>query len=133
MWIQRGGGGGSGPPSPEKIYTFLSITGQDPLKKHKATKPAFNVGPSLFRSWADDGPLFCGSWTPFEKKLSGSTQCMTTMNDQEKNKSLDTKQKNQEVCSNSIIIISRLYMSMLCWHSGAYERYDMPWIFDTLE
>ena len=25
---------------------FLSNTGPDPLKNHKATKPAFNVGPS---------------------------------------------------------------------------------------
>ena len=35
-------------PSPEKITKilvgFLSNTGPDPLKNHKATKPAFNVG-----------------------------------------------------------------------------------------
>ena len=43
------GGRGSGPPSPLKNYKnigFLSDTGPDPLKNHKATKPAFNVGPS---------------------------------------------------------------------------------------
>ena len=28
---------------------FLSNTGPDPLKNHKATKPAFNVGPSMAR------------------------------------------------------------------------------------
>ena len=47
----RGGGGGwgvgtGGPdPTPEnhKNVGFLSNTGQDPLKNHKATKPAFNV------------------------------------------------------------------------------------------
>ena len=34
--------------SPERItkYRVLSNTGLDPLKNHKATKPAFNVGPS---------------------------------------------------------------------------------------
>ena len=51
----RGGGQRSGPPlSPEnhKNIGLLSNTGPDPLKNHKATKPAFNVGPSL-----DDGPL----------------------------------------------------------------------------
>ena len=45
--IQRGGQGPDPPPpSPLKKYTnirFLSNTGQDPLKNHKATKPAFNV------------------------------------------------------------------------------------------
>ena len=47
--IQRGGGGrGPDPRPPEKSqkYMFLSNTGPDPLKNHKATKPAFNVGPS---------------------------------------------------------------------------------------
>ena len=54
--VQRGGGGGVAvgldPPSaPEKSqkYRFLCIAGPDPLKNHKATKPAFNVGPSLAR------------------------------------------------------------------------------------
>ena len=39
---------GSGPPThPEnhKSIGFLSNTGPDPLTNHKATKPAFNVGP----------------------------------------------------------------------------------------
>ena len=41
---------GSEPPPPKKNHKtigFHSNTGPDPLKKHKATKPAFNVGPSL--------------------------------------------------------------------------------------
>ena len=40
------GGRGSGPPSLKnhKAISFLSNTGPDPLKCHKATKPAFNVG-----------------------------------------------------------------------------------------
>ena len=41
---------GSGPPPPlkiTKIIGFLSNTGPDPLKYHKVTSPAFNVGPSL--------------------------------------------------------------------------------------
>ena len=44
----RGGGVGPFPPSLWKAhsYRFLSNTGPDPLKIHKFTKPAFNVGPS---------------------------------------------------------------------------------------
>ena len=65
----QGGGGGRGPdPTPEKSQNigFLSKTDMDPLKIHKAAKPAFNNGPSLacqrnaiemaFRWRADDGP-----------------------------------------------------------------------------
>ena len=42
--IQRGGRE-SGPPPPEKSQKigFLSSTGPDPLKNHKATKPEFTV------------------------------------------------------------------------------------------
>ena len=49
--IQRGGGGrGSGSPlENHKNIGFLSNTCPDPLKNHKATKPAFNVGPSSAR------------------------------------------------------------------------------------
>ena len=39
--------GGPDPPLPLKIKKnigFLSNTGTNPLKNHKATKPAFNVG-----------------------------------------------------------------------------------------
>ena len=39
-----------------KNIGFLSNTGPDPLKNHKATKPAFNVG-IAFRGRVDDGPL----------------------------------------------------------------------------
>ena len=39
-----------------KNIGFLSNTGPDPLKNHKATKPAFNVG-MAFRWRADDDPL----------------------------------------------------------------------------
>ena len=67
--IQRGGDRGSDPHPPEKSQTIgvLSNSGPDPLKNHKATEPAFNVGPSsarqrnaiqmAFRWRADDGPL----------------------------------------------------------------------------
>ena len=77
MGRSRGGGGAGGPDPPPHTHThtqnnhknigFLSNTGPDPLKNHKATKPSFNVGPSLacqrnaiqmaFRWQADDGPL----------------------------------------------------------------------------
>ena len=47
----RGGDKGSRPLPPEKSQNlgFLSNTGPDPLKNHKATKPAFNVGPPSAR------------------------------------------------------------------------------------
>ena len=49
-------------PPPLKYYKnigFLSNAGPDPLKHHKATKQAFNLGPSsfAFRWRADHGPL----------------------------------------------------------------------------
>ena len=43
------GGPDPPPPPPEKSHFFFFAilnTGPDPLKNHKATKPAFNVGPS---------------------------------------------------------------------------------------
>ena len=45
---RRGGGGTGGldPPENHKNIGFLSNTSPDPLKNHKATPPAFNVGPS---------------------------------------------------------------------------------------
>ena len=43
------GGGGAGAPDPPENIGFLSNIGPDPLKSHKATKPAFNVGPSSAR------------------------------------------------------------------------------------
>ena len=76
-------------PPPEKSQKgFLSNTGPNPLKHHKAAKPAFNVGPSsarqrnaiqmAFRWRADDGLLsvLFGFSFPFIKKdrtLSGKT------------------------------------------------------------
>ena len=47
----REGDRGFGPPSPEnhKNIGFLCNTGPDPLKNHKATKPAFNEGPTSAR------------------------------------------------------------------------------------
>ena len=64
----RGGGGGSAPfPENHKNIGFLSKSGPDPLKNHKAIKPVFNVGPSsarqqnaiqmAFRWRADGSPL----------------------------------------------------------------------------
>ena len=47
------GGQGSGTPLLEndkfKAKGFLNHTGPDPLENNKATKPAFNVGPSSAR------------------------------------------------------------------------------------
>ena len=46
--IQSGGGGavggGGGPSNNHKNIGFVSSIGLDPLKIHKATKPAFNIG-----------------------------------------------------------------------------------------
>ena len=76
-WIQREGKGVRNPPplpSPRnhKNIGFLSNTGLDPLKNHKATKQAFNVGSSsarqrnTFRWWDDDDSLkvVFGSYIP---------------------------------------------------------------------
>ena len=51
MGGSRGGWGDrvSGPPKKHKNLGFLSNTGPDPLKNHKATKPAFNIGPPAKR------------------------------------------------------------------------------------
>ena len=46
------GAGGQGARTPlenHKNIGFLSNTGLETLKNHKATKPAFNVGPSSAR------------------------------------------------------------------------------------
>ena len=57
--------GDRGPEPPSLKYHkkgFLSNTSLDPLKNHKAAKPAFNVGPSSARQrnafcwWANGGP-----------------------------------------------------------------------------
>ena len=48
---------GSGPQKNHNIIGFLSNTGSHPLKYHKATKPAVNVGQSSFRWRTHDGPL----------------------------------------------------------------------------
>ena len=39
------------PPPPEKSQNigFLSNSGPDPLKNHKATKPTFDIGPKSAR------------------------------------------------------------------------------------
>ena len=56
-WVDWGGAGGPHPTPPplknHKTIAFLSDTDPDHMKNHKATKPAFNAGPSS----ADDGPL----------------------------------------------------------------------------
>ena len=51
-WADPEGDRGSGPPPPAKHHKnigFLSNNSSDPLKNHKATKLAFNVGPSSAR------------------------------------------------------------------------------------
>ena len=48
-WADPEGGGSRGSRTPlknRKSIGFLSNTGLDPLKNHKAIKPEFNVGPS---------------------------------------------------------------------------------------
>ena len=47
--IQRGDRRSDLPSVNHKNIGFLSNTGPDPLKNHKATKPAFNVGLSSAR------------------------------------------------------------------------------------
>ena len=43
----RGGKGGPDPLLKSQNIGFISNTSLDPLKNHQATKPNFNVGPSL--------------------------------------------------------------------------------------
>ena len=87
--IQKGDRG-SGPTLKNyKIIGFPSNTGPDPLKNHKATKPAFNVGPSsarqrnailmAFRWQADDGPFIAvfGSYMPSSTKKKKCYQIWT--------------------------------------------------------
>ena len=47
--IQRGDRGSGTPLKNQENIGFLSKTGPDPLKNHKASKPQFNVGPSSAR------------------------------------------------------------------------------------
>ena len=78
-----GGGGGQGVRTPlenHKNIGFLRNTGSDPQNNHKATKPAFNVGPpsarqgnamqTAFRWRADDGSFIVifGSSIPSSTK-----------------------------------------------------------------
>ena len=47
--VPEGGAGDLPPPPPLKNHKnigFLSNTDPDPLENHKATKPAFNAGPT---------------------------------------------------------------------------------------
>ena len=59
MCGSRGGDRGSGPSlKNHKHIGVLSNTGLDSLNNHKATKPAFTVGPYMAFRWrAYDGPL----------------------------------------------------------------------------
>ena len=93
MFGSRRGRGNPDPLYKSQKYRFLSNIGPDPFTNHKATKPAFNVGPlsarqriaieMAFRWQVDDGPLLvlfgssspskkeekkrCQSWTPLAK------------------------------------------------------------------
>ena len=49
-------GSGHSPTETSQKYRVPFRTVPDPLKNHKATKPAFKVGPSLARK-RDDGPI----------------------------------------------------------------------------
>ena len=73
---EGGGAGGPDPPEISKNIGFLRNTGPNSLQNHKATKPAFNVGPSSARQ---RNAIFSGiwihslkSWTPYKKKRFGS-------------------------------------------------------------
>ena len=82
-WRVQRGEGGPDPPPPLKNHKnigFRCNTGPDPLIDHKATKPAFNVGPSSARQqnasyWRfAGGPMItCFKWY-FGSILSSYTQ-----------------------------------------------------------
>ena len=48
VWLQKGGVRGSG-PTPEKSQNIGFLSNTSPLKYYKATKSAFNLGPSSAR------------------------------------------------------------------------------------
>ena len=71
-----GGGGGAvtGGPDPlllrnHKNIGFLSKTGPDPLKNHKATKPIFNVGSLSARQQNAISMAFCFAGGPINGQL----------------------------------------------------------------
>ena len=77
-----GGSRGGGGLKNHKNIGFLCSTGPDPLKNHKATKPAFNYGPSsacqrnaisMAFCWRSDDDLFIavfGFFIPSSTKKS---------------------------------------------------------------
>ena len=90
----RGSRGGQGVRTPpplkyHKAIGFLSNTGPDPLENHKATMPAFYVGPTsarqrnaikmAFRWRANDGPLIVvfESSLPLSNKQTKRCQSLT--------------------------------------------------------
>ena len=87
-----GGGGGRGSRPPLKNHKnigFLSNTGPDPLTNHKATKLAFNVGPSLNPRplGLESSTLPLSQCAPFflvchrkVNKLSNCMQCLNAYN-----------------------------------------------------
>ena len=91
--IQRKGQGVWTPAKNHKDKGFLSNTGPDPLQNHKATKPAFNVGPPSAHQRnakchlngislaADDGPLivvFGSSLPSSNKKKTYGKSCISS-------------------------------------------------------
>ena len=59
----RGDGGTDPPPEKSQHYIgFPSNTGPDPQKSHKVTKPAFNVGPSMYDRRFVGGPMLVRLW-----------------------------------------------------------------------
>ena len=74
MHGSKGWAGGPDPPPLSKNHKhlgFLSNIGPDPLKNHKATKPAFNGMPAkrhlmVFRWRADNGPLIVAFGSPHQ-------------------------------------------------------------------
>ena len=59
--------GGTGGPTPPEKSEFRSNTGPDPLKNHKATKPAFNGVSLAGRRWPDFSSIWIHSLTKKER------------------------------------------------------------------
>ena len=99
MGCSRGGGELRTPMKNHKNIGFLKKTGQDPLKNHKATKPAFNVGPSSARQ--RNAILMALSLRADDCPLDPVSSTVTLKKKQKKKNEKKTKNKHYQIWTPS--------------------------------